>query len=202
MPERRRHLDGPDCGEDLRRILAVRRRRRRRLAIATLAGMSALPLAATVAWPVPRLLVWNASASAPLGLYAVRPHVPIRRGDMVIAWTPEPARSLAAVRHYLPQNVPVVKRSVAVAGDRVCAAGRTVSINGKVAAIRRNADAAGRPLPSWAGCRRLVDGEHLLLMDHPASFDGRYFGVTQATDILGAARLVWESPTVGSGDER
>jgi type IV secretory pathway protease TraF len=28
-------------------------------------------------------------------------------------------------------------------------------------------------------------------MDAPASFDGRYFGVTEGRDIVGKARLLW-----------
>ena len=200
MPERDDGLGGRECGEVLRRIVAARRRRRRHLGLAVLVGVAAAPLAATAAWPVPRLLVWNASASAPVGLYALRPHGPIRRGDMVIAWTPEPARSLAAARHYLPHNVPLVKRVAAVAGDRVCARGPTLTIGGRPVAVRRTVDSAGRPMPRWAGCRSLAEGEHLLLMDNPQSFDGRYFGVTEAADILGTATLVWERPTAGTGD--
>ena len=46
------------------------------------------------------VLVWNASASAPVGFYRVQAGGPIDRGDMVVAWTPEPARSLAARRRY------------------------------------------------------------------------------------------------------
>lgn len=35
------------------------------------------------------LLVWNASASAPVGLYAVGDAAPLARGDMVIARVPD-----------------------------------------------------------------------------------------------------------------
>jgi len=28
-------------------------------------------------------------------------------------------------------------------------------------------------------------------MDSPASFDGRYFGVTRGDDVLGRAELLW-----------
>jgi len=30
-----------------------------------------------------------------------------------------------------------------------------------------------------------------LLTDHPNSFDGRYFGVTQTTNLLGVAKPIW-----------
>ena len=99
---------------------------------------------------------------------------------------------LAARRHYLPANVPLVKRVVAVAGDTVCAVGPVVSVNGAVVAERRRFDAARRRLPWWEGCATLGEGALLLLMiDVPDSFDGRYFGPTGAEDVIGRARLIW-----------
>lgn len=179
------------AGEVLRRIIAGRRQRRKRLVITALVACIAAPVAASAMWKTPVLLVWNASASAPIGLYRVHAGGPIRRGDMVVAWTPEPARSLAARRHYLPANVPLVKRVAAAARDKVCAAGNAVSINGRRVALRRKSDPAGRPMPRWSGCRELRAGEYFLLMDSPLSFDGRYFGTTRRGDILGRAEPLW-----------
>ena len=179
------------AGEVLRRIIAARRQRRRCFAIAALIICTAAPLAASALWKAPVLLVWNASASAPMGLYGVRADGPIRRGDMVVAWIPEPARSLAARRRYLPANVPLVKRVAAVAGDRICAIGSRISINGKRTATRQRSDAERRPIPWWKGCRRLIRGEYFLLMESPLSFDGRYFGVTRRSDVIGEAELLW-----------
>jgi conjugative transfer signal peptidase TraF len=153
-------------------------------------GMTALGLTITRP-PLPRL-VWNASASAPIGLYAVSPGTAPGRGDMVIAWPPAAARQLAAHRHYLPANVPLVKRVVAVAGDTICGVDRTVTVNGRRVALRRAADAAGRPLPAWQGCIRLAPGMVFLLMtETPDSFDGRYFGPTAARDVIGRATPLW-----------
>jgi conjugative transfer signal peptidase TraF len=187
-------------GEELRRIIAERRRMRRRLGTAILIGGTVAPLLASLMWKPPTLLVWNASASAPIGLYRISAGAPVRRGDMVVAWTPGPARSLAARRHYLPDNVPLVKRVAALVGDRVCAASSSISIDGRRVAMRQRLDAAGRAMPWWSGCRDLGPGEYFLLMDSPASFDGRYFGVTQRQDLVGRAVLIWTKPTRGSSD--
>ena len=187
-------------GEELRRIIAGRRRRRRRLAMAVLVGAAAVPLTASALWKPPTLLVWNASASAPVGLYRLSAEPAVRRGDMVVAWTPQPARELAARRHYLPANVPLVKRVAAVAGDLICAADSIISINGRRVATRLRTDAAGRPMPGWSGCRRLRDDEYFLLMDHTASFDGRYFGVTRGSHVIGRADLLWATPAKSSND--
>lgn len=176
-------------GEAVRAVRARRQRLRFRLAIAA-CGVAALGVT-IAAPPVPRL-VWNVSASAPVGLYNVTPGVSLAPGDMVVAWTPQPWRALAARRHYLPANVPLVKRVVAVGGDRICASGKDVSINGVPAVTRRVRDARGRLLPWWEGCVVIGKGEAFLLMaGADASFDGRYFGVTRRRDIVGKARRLW-----------
>jgi type IV secretory pathway protease TraF len=111
---------------------------------------------------------------------------------MVLAWAPDAARRLAAERRYLPYNVPLVKHVAAAGNDRICAAGEAVFVNGQFAALRQSEDASGRPLPWWTGCRLLAPGEAFLLMPGaPDSFDGRYFGATEPSRILGRARLLW-----------
>jgi conjugative transfer signal peptidase TraF len=177
-----------DWGDTLRAAKARHRRRVRRIAIGA-AGIAVLLSTVTLP-PAPRL-VWNASASAPIGLYAVAPGTAARPGDMVVARLPEPYRRLAATRRYLPLNVPLVKRVAAAAGDDVCALGRRIFVNGRPAAERLAVDRAGRPMPHWSGCHRLRGDQRFLLMDAPASFDGRYFGVTEGVDIVGKARLLW-----------
>lgn len=177
--------------EELRRLFEQRRRTRRRLGLLALIGGMAALIAASLLWKPPILLVWNASASAPIGLYRLRPKVLVLRGDMVIAWTPGPARELAAQRQYLPANVPLVKRVAAAPGDEVCAEASSVLINRRRIATRRRSDGAGRPMPWWSGCRQLAAGEYFLLMDSPVSFDGRYFGVTRERDLVGRAVLLW-----------
>jgi conjugative transfer signal peptidase TraF len=176
-------------GDQLR---AEKRRRRmlgRRTAIVG-AGITLLGL--TLLFPPAPRLVWNASASAPIGLYSVSPGASIATGDMVIARVPEPWRMLAATRRYIPANVPLVKHVAAAAGDEVCALGNEIFVNGRWLAERRTADAAQRAMPWWSGCVRLHGQQLFLLMtESPASFDGRYFGVTDGAQVIGKARLLW-----------
>ncbi len=187
-------LERPDLplmvwGNTLRAARERRRLLRFRFALGA-TGIAAL--AATIALPPAPRLVWNASVSAPRGLYSVSPGRGFERGDMVVARIPVPWRMLAARRYYLPLNLPLVKRVVAVRGDEICAHGESVSINGEPAVTRRAHDARGRALPWWEGCTILKKGEAFLLMaEAPASFDGRYFGVTRAPDIVGKAVLLW-----------
>ena len=166
--------------------------RRRRLARCGLAiGGLAAALAATIVLPPRPLLVWNATASAPVGLYRVD-DTDLATGDMVIAWPPAGAHDFAARRHYLPANVPLVKRVAAEPGDTICALGQEIFVNGRWVAERLIRDGAGRPMPWWAGCVPLRHGTMFLLMaDSPASFDGRYFGPTSRNEIVGKASLLW-----------
>lgn len=176
-------------GEALR-ARARRRLKLHRIALGIAAGTLALGL--TIAFPPAPRLVWNASASAPIGLYWVSPGAPIAQGNMVIARVPERYRHMAAERRYLPMNVPLVKRVAAGPGDEICALGGSIFLDGKPIVRRLEKDGKGRPMPRWQGCIRLRWGQYFLLMtDSPASFDGRYFGISTASDIFGPARLIW-----------
>lgn len=165
--------------------------RRKRLYRGAATAPLVAALVATIGMsPQPRLL-WNVSASAPIGLWRVAPNVAIERGNMVVARLAEPWQSFAARRHYLPSNEPLIKRIAAEPGDRVCAIAAAVTVNGTRVATRRQHDRAGRAMPHWQGCRVLRDGATLLLMEDPASFDGRYFGPTARRDIIGRAYPLW-----------
>lgn len=165
------------------------RRRPRAVLALSLLGLGLIGLAA-LARPAP-WLVWNASASAPIGLYRVLPGKPAS-GDLVLVRTPDSARQLAAERGYLPHDVPLVKRVAALDGDTVCAANDVISVNGRVVAERLTRDRVGRPLPSWSGCHLLDGGEAFLLMEGRAdSFDSRYFGPVPTAAIIGRLVPLW-----------
>lgn len=187
-----RELPPSDWVGNLRRRFATRRTNRRRALAATASAVPIVALMATLLWTPRPLLLWNASASSPIGLYYVGPAEGVRAGDMVIAWPPEAARRLGAERHYLPRNVPLVKRVAAATGDQVCAVGNAVFVNGRLATLRRVSDPSGRPIPWWTGCEVIAPGDLFLLTPGDGqAFDGRYFGVTRRHQIVGRASLVW-----------
>jgi len=163
---------------------------KRGIALAAMLGIAALG-STEIAHPMPRL-VWNATASAPVGLYRVKPAAKLRRGDFVLAWLPDAARQLAATRDYLPANVPLVKRVAALTGDAICREQARVTINGIAVATALLTDSRGRALPRWGGCQKLGRDELFLLMrDVPDSFDGRYFGPTATSAIIGKLVPLW-----------
>ena len=140
----------------------------------------------------PPWLIWNATASAPIGLYEVRSQSAFARGELVLVRPPQWVRTFAAARAYLPNTVPMVKRIAAENGDIVCRERDAIMINGRVVAHALLADGAGRALPVWSGCRKLGEGEIFLLMDNVrASFDSRYFGPVPTTSIIARVVPLW-----------
>lgn len=135
-------------------------------------------------------LVWNASASVPIGLYfAASPALHI--GDYVLVRPTSSMQVLAEGRGYIGAGVPLLKRVAAIAGDRVCRRGRVVWIAGRRAFIALASDTEGRRLPVWKGCHQLRDGQVFVLGAHPASFDSRYFGPLHTSQVVGTAIPIW-----------
>jgi conjugative transfer signal peptidase TraF len=141
--------------------------------------------------PTPKL-IWNASASVPIGLYAVRPAGVLHVTELVVLRPPEPLASYLADRGYLPEGVPLLKRVLALPGQTVCRADRTISIDGIAMGEALERDRRGGALPVWQGCRTIAAGE-VFLMNRQSedSLDGRYFGPLPAAAIVGRAEPLW-----------
>lgn len=170
----------------------MNRRSRRRVLASTLGGLALLLASATMgAQP---LLVWNATASAPIGFYRVQPagNRPLRIGELVLIRPDAENARLYADRDYLPLGVPLLKRVAAITGQPVCEQEGVLSIDGRHVADALPTDGRGRPLVAWSGCRPLCDGELFVLMATvPASLDGRYFGPTPIRSVVGRATPLW-----------
>jgi conjugative transfer signal peptidase TraF len=155
-------------------------------------GLAALTAGASIlSRPAPKL-VWNASASVPIGLYAVLPNDGIQSGDLVLVLPPEAVARYLAKRGYLPLGVPILKRVLAVPGQSVCRVDRTITVDGVAVGDALDRDRQGRRLPAWQGCR-VVAHDEVFLMNWRSSFslDGRYFGPLPASTIVGRAAPLW-----------
>ncbi|MER9695956.1 S26 family signal peptidase [Mesorhizobium sp. M0179] len=141
---------------------------------------------------MPAKLIWNASASAPIGFYTIDFDGPFEVTDLVAVDAPEPLAAFLADRGYLPRGVPLLKRILGVSGQWVCRLNLTITVDGIEAGIALTRDRAGRDLPVWQGCRRIASGEVFLMNRHVRdSFDGRYFGPTSTAQIIGRAVPLW-----------
>jgi conjugative transfer signal peptidase TraF len=149
--------------------------------------------------PVTPKLIWNASASVPIGLYALRPVDTLAVNDLVAVVSPEPLARFLSERGYLPNRVQLMKHVAALTGQTVCRTGNTITIDGTAVGIALNRDHLGRELPTWSGCQTLRDGEVFFVNRQAAdSLDGRYFGPLPTTSIIGRAVPIWTDED-GSG---
>jgi len=141
--------------------------------------------------PMPRLL-WNASASVPLGLYGIAALGKLAIADLVVVAPPKPLATFLALRGYLPLGVPLIKHVFALPRQSVCRNGLLVAVDGIAAGRALAHDWRGRALPAWHGCRVITSGEVFLMnSDEAASFDGRYFGPIPRSAIVGRALPLW-----------
>lgn len=143
-----------------------------------------------LSWTIAPRLVWNATASAPEGLYWLEGGAP-KVGDLVAVRPSTDWATWLDRRGYLPRGALLIKRVAAAPSNLVCRSADHLSINHRAAARTLPMDAQGRPLPVWSGCIRLAGDQVLLLNAHPRSLDGRYFGPTDRAAIVGRATPLW-----------
>ncbi|OHV68973.1 S26 family signal peptidase [Mesorhizobium sp. LCM 4577] len=141
---------------------------------------------------MPPLLLWNASASAPIGLYAIRTMAVPTAGALVVIKSPDPVARFAAKRGYLPLGVPMLKHIEGLSGQQICRLGRLVTVNGLAIGGALERDRKGRALPDWQGCRTLAAAEVFVMNRRVQdSLDGRYFGPFPVSSIVGRAVPLW-----------
>ena len=155
----------------------------------------------------PLRLVWNASASVPIGFYDLDPPRELAVGDLVAVMPDKPLVDWMVERGYIGRSVPLMKRVAALPGQQVCRTGNAVTVDAVPFGDALDRDKRGRPLPVWRGCRRIADGDVFLMNpDVPDSLDGRYFGPIPVRTIIGEAtplytdeagdgRFVWRAAT-------
>jgi len=156
----------------------------RKIFVCTGAALLLLSFASAV--KVSPKLVWNATQSAPIGLYRIEPRTP-KLGDYVLV---SPSKTLAEFieeRQYLPPDTPLIKRVAAITGDEICREYEAIFINKTHVADALLFDSRDREMPQWSGCFTLKINEIFLLNAHEKSLDGRYFGATKRNEIIGVA---------------
>jgi conjugative transfer signal peptidase TraF len=161
---------------------------------------TAIGVAAAAIVPTSLKLVWNVSASAPIGFYRIEPAEHLDVPDLVAVTPPMPLEDFMVERGYIGRDMPILKRVLGLPGQRICRIGRTITIDGITMGEARDRDRLDRPLPVWNGCRTVAEDE-LFLMNWqvPDSLDGRYFGPLPATSVIGQATPLY---TDEDGDGR
>lgn len=162
-------------------------------------GLAVVGVVLAAAVSVSPKLLWNASASTPIGLYALQPAHDLHVGDVVAVTLPRSLADFMVGRGYIGRGVPLLKHVAALPGQEVCRVGRTVTIDGVPFGEALGRDTVGRALPVWQGCRRLGTDEIFLM--NPSirdSFDGRYFGPLAVRTVIGRATPLY-TDAAGTG---
>ena len=160
------------------------RRRSKQAALLIVSALAIAMLGVSMTTSNPRL-VWNFTPSIPIGLYAIEDR-DWRRKDRVALKPSGRLLELLRSSGVLKDGRLLMKRVAADAGDEVCREDQQVTINGVAAAQART----DQDLPFWSGCVVLQMGDVFLLGDADNSFDGRYFGVTLTSDIVGPVQPI------------
>ena len=135
-------------------------------------------------------LIWNRTASAPMGIYWLNDD-PFTVGRWVVVSARSDDARWAQSQGFIGEDWPLLKQIEAVSGDEICRIDGVISVNGMTIGKAKNIDSRGRSLPVWTGCQTLSEAEVFLMNPHPDSLDGRYFGPTDLSDLDGVAALIW-----------
>jgi conjugative transfer signal peptidase TraF len=163
-----------------------------RIATMLATAFSSITLGTSAFVEPPKTLIWNASASAPIGLYLIQPADDLDATDLVAVTAPPLIAEFLSDRGYLPMGMPMMKRILALPGDTVCRHDLDIVAYGSTIGHAHERDEAGRKMPVWQGCRRIGDDELFLMnFDVPDSVDGRYFGPFPRASVIGRALPVW-----------
>lgn len=144
----------------------------------------------TLVCAVASRLIYNRTASLPLGWYWVEGGAP-ERGDLVALRVPASVERIVKERRYLPEGAFLVKTVVAMEGDEVCSRDGVFVVNGKALGRVLDHDSEGRDLPQAEVCGRVGPREVYVGSEHPQSFDSRAFGAVAAQDIKGKVKRLW-----------
>jgi conjugative transfer signal peptidase TraF len=142
----------------------------------------------------------NTTPSIPVGVYRLT-NEPIVKGAYVL-FCPPPAAvfDMAKARGYLGAGYcpggygHMMKKILAVKDDVVSIGTDGVQVNGQLLPLSKpiKADGGGRLLPDYKTFRVLDSAEVLVMSDcNRGSFDGRYFGPIQRSQIEGVIRPIF-----------
>ena len=136
-------------------------------------------------------LIWNRTASTPIGLYWLS-DAPFAHGRWVVVSASSRQALWAQAHGFVGAEWPLLKQVAGGPRDKICRDGTAMLINGSEVGAAHMNDLLGRKLPVWSGCLVLQDGQYFLMNDHPDSLDGRYFGPTNEADLEGVATLLFK----------
>ena len=143
----------------------------------------------------------NTTPSYPRGIYLMT-NDPIEKGELVIFCPPDnPIFHIALERHYIGAGFctggtgHMIKKIMAAQNDHVQISAAGVSVNGVLLPNSKpiDTDLERKPLPHIEADIAALDDHTVLLMSdyNPKSFDARYFGLMDKSQIISVVRPLW-----------
>jgi conjugative transfer signal peptidase TraF len=143
---------------------------------------------------------FNSTRSIPVGLYWETKD-PVEKGAYVMFCPPQrEVFDLAMTRGYIGAGYCpggygfMMKKILAAKTDVVSISDEGVRVNDVLLpfSVPSDLDGAGRPMPRFRAIHELTESEVLLMTDiNAGSFDGRYFGLIERSQIKGVIRPVF-----------
>ena len=142
----------------------------------------------------------NTTPSIPVGVYRLTNETLVKGAYVLFCPPPAAVFDMAKARGYLGAGYcpggygQLIKKILAVQDDVVSIGTDGVRVNGQLLPLSApiKADGAGRPMPDYKAARVLGSTEVLVMSDsHSGSFDGRYFGPIQRSQIQGVIRPIF-----------
>lgn len=142
----------------------------------------------------------NTTPSIPVGIYRLTDDAIVKGAYVLFCPPPAPVFDMAKARGYLGAGFcpggygHLMKKILAVTDDVVAIGPDGVGVNGLLLPLSApiKADGGGRPLPGYEASWVLGSAEVLVMSDsNRGSFDGRYFGTIQRSQIEGVVRPVY-----------
>jgi len=142
----------------------------------------------------------NTTPSIPVGVYRLTNEPVVKGAYVLFCPSPAPVFAMAKARGYLGAGFcpgsygQLMKKILAVQDDVVTIGTDGVEVNGQQLPLSEPSkfDGGGQPLPDYKASRVLDSTEVLVMSDsNRGSFDGRYFGPIQRSQIQGVIRPIF-----------
>ena len=91
---------------------------------------AAMGVAVAAFIPTSTKLIWNATASAPIGFYTIAPADQLEVPELDVVMPPEPLADFMVERGYVGRGVPLLKRVLGLPGQRVCRSRDLITVDG------------------------------------------------------------------------